>query len=723
MTIEDVGSVDITVVEVNKANGEWREPSPEQSIVNGGDGVLARLQSYLDYHNIAVELSEDELGSIGDRVFREYQIDESSRAAWMDKMGRAMDLALQVTDVKQYPFPNAANVKYPLLTSAAVQFAARAYPAIVPGQNIVKGKVVGSDKGVPLMGPRGPVLDPNTGQPVWQVTPGNKKDRADRVASHISYQLTEEMEEWEEDTDRLLHTLAITGCMFRKTWYDTSDGKAKSEAISPRNLIVNQGATSLDRAPRITHEFQLYPYEVDERIRANLYLDVEIGLTVTSGDDEQAPHKFLEQHRWLDLDNDGFLEPYIVTIHKETAQIVRLVARFDAEGIKVNPENQQIIRIEPIQCFTKYGFIRDPDGGFYDIGFGLLLGPINRTVNSILNALLDAGHLQNTGGGFMRGDLRISGQSSGKIMMRPGEYRKVESPGGNIRDAVFPIQHPGPSVVLFQLLGLLINAGKEIASVQDVMTGEMPRQQTATTTLALIEQGMKVFSAIYKRVHRSLKHELRKLYRLNRLYLEDQVYFQVMDEEQAIAREDYGEGVDIVPVSDPTVVSDMQQMARAEFVLGFRGDPFVNQRAIRERAFDAVLGPEDTELLVTSPQPDPAAGMEAEERAIRLGMDQKKLEHDLSLDSDRCVAEIAERHSKIIRNLAEAESKEAGIQLQSYNVIMKNLVDRVAAQKGRGYGDDGANTGGVRGVETAPDNQGRVEIPRRPPQGPIGGLG
>lgn len=664
------------------------------------------LESFVDYHNIAEDLEKDERSPIGGRVKKEYDIDESSRTEWKESMEKGLDLARQVKSSKNYPWPNAANVKFPLITTASIQFAARAYPAIVPGRNMVKGKVIGSDKGVPLRDQQGQVvMEPPTAeggepQPRWAVKPGDKQRRADRVGSHMSYQLLEEMEDWEGDTDVLLSVLPVVGCVFRKTKRDIARNINTSEMCLPQDVCVNNNAKSLDRAQRITYKFELYPHEIEERVRNGSYIKIEnLGVPEGAGDDDDAPHVFLEQCRFLDMDDDGLGEPYTVTIHEETQEVVRIEARFEASGIETNEEGH-VTRVVPINYYTKYGFLPCPKGGFYDFGFGRLLGPINGTINTALNAMLDAGHLQNAGGGFVRQDLRVGGISKGTFKFRPGEFKGVEVAGGaSLSDSVMPFRHPGPSAVMFSLLGFLVDAGKDMSSVKDVLMGGTPGGKVVppTTMLAMIEQGQQVFTSIYKRIHRALKHEFKLLFRLNSLYMDDKVYFRLMDDEQSIEKSDYAmDDMDIVPVSDPKEVSDMQRMGRAEFLMSFRDDPLVNQIEIRRRAMEAGSIP-DIDALLIPPQPDPMMERMAQieladresaitERGFKAGM-----------DADKTLAEIMLINAKAIGEIAKAEAAEDGTQLGIYKAEIEAITTRAMA--------NATNTRGVRGVEGRPNNQ------------------
>ena len=548
--------------------------------------------------NIVPMISEADARKIGDTAVQEYQIDVDSRKDWLALYDRAMDKAMQVEKEKTFPWRNASNVKFPVLTQAAIQFQARAYPAIIDGSNLVKGRVLGPDP------------------------EGKKRARADRVAQHMTWQLLYDMPGWEEDTDRLLLRLPIIGCVFRKSWQDPLHKKPMTETVSAKDFVVNYHATSLEKCPRYTHVQRYYPHEIEEYIRAGVWERVSY-----EGEDGQDPNslvEFLEQHRMIDMDGDGYPEPYVVTLTKE-GDVARIAPCFDMEGIYVStddgpqqlaeliesgaiPESIDIVKIERKEYFTKYGFIPSPDGSFYDIGFGFLLDNISASIDTIINQLIDAGTLSNMQGGFLGGGVKIKG---GNMRFTPGEWKRVEGvSAGPLRDNILPLQLPGPSPVLFQLLGMLIEAAKDITSVQDILTGSQDSQTAPTTALALIEQGQKVFTAIYKRIHRAFGRELRILFNLNRDFLDEQTYYALADVPDGtgdIGRADYQDrDLDIVPVSDPTAVNDMQKMAKSQVLMQHIGDPLINQAEIRRRQFEAA-GISDIPVLFEVPQqqPDP----------------------------------------------------------------------------------------------------------------------
>ena len=625
--------------------------------------INLKIDNILDNPNIADVLDENERNYIASEVLDGYSLDKTSRADWEDNIDEWTKLALQVAETKSFPWPNAANVKYPLLTTAAMQFSARAYPALVPGHQAVRGRVIGFDYD------------------------GSKLERSIRVGKHMSYQLFEEMDDWEEQMDRLLFALPILGCMFKKSYYSSIKQHNISEVVYPKELVVNYWATSLEDAPRITHILNLSENDVYERVKEGTFLDEElekssnadtnnphnvgldaVGVVAQSSEDGSTPYEILEQHCWIDLDGDGYKEPYIATVDSGSEKLLRLVARFDEEDV-LYADDGDIWRIEPTHYFTKFSFVPSPDGGFYDVGFGTLLGPINETVNTIINQLLDAGTLSNMQGGFIAKGIRIKG---GDRSFRPGEWKYANSTGDDLRKGIVPMPTRDPSQVLFSLLGMMIEAGEKLSSVTDMLMGNIPGQNTkATVAMAAIEEGMKVFSSIYKRVHRSLSKEYKKLFSLNAKFLPEESYFTILDVGQEaaaqIGRTDYDEdNVDIVPSSDPNVATEQQRLAKVEALLQLLQMGTINVQEVTRRYLEATEQPNIEALMkVPPPQPNPEVEFEMkkfEDESQRawatLELEQRRMEADSLL------------------KLAQAENLEEGRQLEMYKTELKTLVDR-----------------------------------------------
>jgi chaperonin GroES len=624
--------------------------------------------------NLAADLTEGKLVEIARQVLDDYKLDKDSMTEWLAQMKRGVDLAKLVKAEKTYPFKNPSNVKYPLVTSAALQFNARAYPAIVPADQVVRAATYGKDPG------------------------GQKAARGERVAAHMSWQLLSQIEEWEEDTDKLLLQLPIVGTMVRKFWYDPVQARPRCRLLDPGAFIVNDKVRNLTDAPRCTEELPLYPAEITTRVKSGQFVPFDYDEPTT---DKQAAQQFVEQHCRVDLDGDGYAEPYIVTAHVETETVVRVVADFGPEDVKYLREVRQvdvmtlmgpavapqevvtgIAAINRGSYFEAYKFMPGIDGGFHGTGLGLLLGDISDTVNALINLQLDAGHMASLGGGFIGSDFRLKG---GSQRFQPGEWKTPGTPGADIKAAIVPLTFPGPDATLFAMLGMLVEAAKEISSTKDIMTGDNGgKVQTATTTLALIEQGMMVFTAAYKRIFRSLKGEYKMLAKINARTVTPEEYNRFHDDVDQQGQpvmhdpaQDYSAAdLDMQPVADPRSVTKMQQMAKAELLGNMARDGLVDPAAASQRILDAAeIG--NTEELV--PKPDP---MQAQMAQFAMMMQAEGAKTALALqrvDVELKLAQVETEKAKAIKTLVEAEATEARVRLDGMRVLLedrRNAIDQ-----------------------------------------------
>lgn len=587
------------------------EPDQVQKLLS-----LARSEG-----DISHVFSEESLTSIGSDAVEDYARDKADRGDWERIVLKAQKSAAQESKgTKDYPWNKASNVHYPLLTVAATQFNARAYPAIVKGDEAVSVKVVGSDKGRPQMGPMGPMPaigpdgqpvmgDDGQPQPVWAVPPGAKTARAGRVKDYLNTVLFYRMEDWEADTDALLLQLPIDGCAFRKVWFDTDTQQQRAALVSALRVIVPSGARSCETTPRLTEEVpDVYPYQIKERMLSGFYRTEELH---KEGEDDQAPRLLLEQHRLMDIDQDGLPEPYIVTIDHATRKVLRIEANFNASDVQVDAEGRAL-SIKRGKFYVKYSFFPHPQGKFYDIGLGHLLEQIGDVVNTAMNQLIDAGHAQVAGGGFIASGIRLQGNSrTSNLRYRPGEYATVNGvTGDQLRNGIYERTMPGPSPVMVQILDMMLAAARDISSVKDVITGEASNNGQVGTTLALIEQGLQVFTAIYKRIYRALREEFALLFtNIGKFGGERaaQDYLDVLDDPNANFDADFNvDDIDIRPVSDPTSVTRMQKMARAQFLMGVAAqNPLINQQEVLRRVFEAADIEDADKLFAAPPQPDP----------------------------------------------------------------------------------------------------------------------
>jgi chaperonin GroES len=547
--------------------------APPQEEPSTGESFRALMEAT----NVAETLKEEQLTQIGAEASRGYLTDKESRASWESQIDEWTKLASQVREERTWPWPRASNVKYPLLTTAAMQFAARAYPSLVPSDGkIVKSSVIGKDP------------------------TGEKSSQADRVSMYMSYQLMHEMLGWEEGMDKLLIMLPIVGTLFKKTYWDSVTKQICSDVILPKNVVVNYWAKNLTDAERISQVIEMSPRILKERQLSGVFLDVDLGSAPTPeaakdapSNDDTTPFTIIEQHTYLDLDEDDYAEPYIVTFHLESRKVLRIVPRFNDKTI-VTDDAGKLVRIEPVQYFTKFGFIPNPDGSFYDIGFGVLLGPINESVNTLINQLIDAGTLNNLQSGFLGKGLKLR---MGETRFQPGEWKAVNSTGDDLKKQIVPLPSKEPSSVLFQLMGSLITSGKELASVAEIFVGKMPGQNTpATTTMATIEQGMKVFTAVYKRIYRSLQEEFIKVFNLNATYLNPQTYQAILD--VTVGPDDFNqESYTICPGADPTAVSQTEKLLKAQGLMEMLPLGILDPVKVGLRLLEAQEQPNYQELL------------------------------------------------------------------------------------------------------------------------------
>jgi len=637
-------------------------PEPEAP-----DAFVARVTAS---QNLVPDLSDDERVQIAMRVMDDYQLDKDSMADWLQQMERGIKLATLAKEAKTYPFDGAANVKYPLITSAALQFNARAYPAIVPSSDVVKAKVWGKDP------------------------QGTKAARGQRVAEFMSWQLTAKVEEWEPETDKLLTILPIVGEVFRKWWYDSAEGRPRCRLIEPGKLIVNAKVKSLSDAPRLTEELPLYPGEIETRIRSGQFEPFE---GEEPAEDRQAAQDFIEQHCRYDLDGDGYEEPYIATVHVATRTLVRMVADFGPEDVQFQRQQIQsvtmavdqmtgapvlvpvvqevatgILGIKRGSYFIDYLFMPAMDGSFHGTGLGLLLGDISEAINSIINNLLDAGHFASLGGGFIGSEFRMKGGGS---RFRPGEWKMVTGPGDDVRKALVPMTFPGPDAVMFQMLGMLIEAGREIASVKDVMTGDSGgRQQTATTTLALIEQGMMVFTAAYKRIFVALKREYKLLAKINAGTVGREEYSAFFDgQEQYDPQQDFGaHDMDVEPVADPRSVTKMQMAAKAQLVMQMAEQGLVDKGEAVKRAAEAADIPDFEALL---PKPDPMA-QQMQQLQMEGAMAELK---NLMAETELTIAQIDSERASAAKDLSDARVAEGELRLKALSERLRDDRERMGS--------------------------------------------
>lgn len=683
--------------------------------------------------NLCDQFSYNDLCKIGNWVADNYQRDLQSRETWARRSEAALDLAMQVQKAKTFPWPGCSNIAFPLVTIAALQFHARAYPAIVNGRSVVDCRVVGPDP------------------------QGVAHKRAELISTHMSWQLLEQDEGWEEGQDRALLNVAIVGVGWKKTLFDASRGYPVSEFVPAKDLVVNYWAKSIESATVKTHVIPMWRNTIHERVRRGSFADClsdawyqgaarpetdnqtnaadnRSGVTRPGDSDHDTPFIILEQHCWMDLDKDGYAEPYIVTFEEQSHTVLRIVTRFDRmEDVEFNNAGQ-IVKIDAIEYFTKIPFVPSPDGGIMDVGFGTLLGPLNESVNSSLNQLFDAGTLSNTAGGFLGRGAKIRG---GVYQFQPFSWNRVDATGDDLRKSIFPLPVREPSAVMFNLLSLLIDYTNRVSGSTDMMVGENPGQNTpAETSRAMIEQGQKIYSAIFKRIWRSMKAEFKKLYTLNSIYLPSRSTF---GEGTEIRREDYLAGsISVIPTADPTISSDGARFAQARMLREAAAtNPGYDADAV-EKVYLKALGFDNIEVLypgqANMPPPAPDVKIQIQEMKGQIEaakLEQSKMEFIMTMQEMVRVnsAKITELTAKAALMEAQAtsmpakqnvEAFRAGIEaLRLQNEQANNQLDRMMETRNAavGQGTIGTGTAGL-GLAETPNNPEALSLP----QGPTGSL-
>ena len=544
----------------------------ENELDDGDEGEASiSLDKLVKATNICDLLDDEEIKKIGSDALAGYQQDLSSRAQWEDRNANAMKLALQVTEAKTFPWPGAANVKFPLVTVAAMQYQAKAYPALIDGNDLVKCRVFGSDPG------------------------GDKAALALRLSTHMTWQNLEQDDAYDEEMDKLLLVQAINGCAFKKRLFDPSKGHQISRLTLPQNFVINYFARDLATAARYTETYYLSENDIQQRILDGRFTDLEAegrepepdasaqtaspitvarderqGL-VRPAQDSVTPYFTGEQYCWFDLDGDDFAEPYIVTFDIATGSVYRIVARYLPSGIKKVTVNrkQKVYEIEPVRIFTKYGFIPSPDGGFYDLGLGALLGPINESVNTGFNQSFDAATMATLGGGFLGRGFK---SKAGAFTFQPNQWFPVDAPGDDLRKSILPLPVRDPPPILFQIIQFLVSYAERIVSSTDLQVGENIGQNTPAETARTMDQnGARVYNSIYKRTWRAMRDEFRIQAHLNKLFFTADSDYEMLTRgaDAMVQPDDYSAyGLSVRPAADPHIVSDTQRIDQADKVVG-----------------------------------------------------------------------------------------------------------------------------------------------------------
>ena len=582
------------------------EGAPEIEIVAEGDGGVTvdfdpsdmRGDSDDFYANLAEEIPDRELSAIASDLLGAYDSNRASRQEWEDTYKNGLELLGFNYEERTMPFRGASGVTHPLLAEAATQFQAQAFNELLPSSGPVRTVVLGKDT-------------------------REKQDQAKRVKQFMNYYITNVMEDYTPDMDQMLFYLPLAGSTFKKVYYDEGLGRAVSKFVPAENLVVPYDTADLDSCPNITQVVRMDLNDLRKKQIAGIYLDIDVIPSqgeVTGVRDEIdridgfEPNQIdydctlLECHVDLDLsgyeelDDDGettgIKVPYIVTISQDNGQILSIRRNY--------AEDDE--RKRKISYFVHYKFL--PGFGFYGLGLIHTIGGLARSATSSLRQLIDAGTLSNLPAGFKARGLRIRDDDD---PLQPGEFRDVDAPGGAIRDSLMPLPFKGPDQTLFNLLGFVVQAGQRFATITDMKVGDGNQDAAVGTTIAMLEQGSRVMSAVHKRLHYAMRLEFKILARVMSESLPQEYPYSVAGDDSSVMAKDFDDRVDIVPVSNPNVFSQAQRIALAQTKLQLAGaaPELHNMHEIYRDMYEA-LGVTDVERIMQSlpdsePRPtDPA---------------------------------------------------------------------------------------------------------------------
>ena len=543
--------------------------------------------------NLAEYLDDSDMGEIATELLASYEDDVESRDEWEETYTKGLDLLGVRTIERSEPFQGASGVTHPLISESVTQFQAQAYKELLPAGGPVKTRIAGLQN---------------------QETEAQAK----RVKDYMNYLIMEEMEEFDPDMDQLLFYLPLSGSTFKKVYFDSVRNRPVSKFVPAQDVVVPYSASDLATAPRITHVLKMSDNDLRKQQVMGMYRDVELS---AAGDDEENPVRqkvdelqgtsksymddvrtVLEMH--VDLDIEGFEDvdesgeptgiklPYIVTLDRDSSTILAIRRNY-MEG---DPFKQKI------QYFVHYKFM--PGLGFYGFGLTHMIGGLGRAATSLLRQLIDAGTLANLPAGFKARGVRVRNDDE---PLQPGEWRDIDAPGGNIRDSIIPLPYKEPSGTLAQLLGALVEGGRRFVSVADNQVSNMNQEMPVGTTVAMLERGMKVMSAIHKRLHYAQKNEFRILARIIAENLPPAYPYPVANAESSIKVTDFDGRVDILPVCDPNIFSMAQRvsLAQSQLQLAQSNPQMHNLHAAYRRMYQALEVQNIDEILPPLPQPQP----------------------------------------------------------------------------------------------------------------------
>ena len=539
------------------------------------------------YSNLAENLDDSELSEISNQLLEEYESNKGSRRDWEEAYSKGLELLGFTYEERTEPFAGATGVTHPLLAEAATQFQAQAFNELLPASGPVRTDVMGA------------------------VTK-EKEDQSQRVRQFMNYYITSIMEEYTPELDQMLFYLPLAGSTFKKVYYDSSLDRAVSKFVPAEHLVVPYEANDLETCPNITHVVRMSMNDLRKKQIAGFYRDIDVlpsqaesnslveeidkidGVTASNVDYDCTlleVHVDLDLKGYEDTDSDGeptgVKIPYIVTISQDNGKILSIRRNYE--------ENDKTYK--KIQYFVHYKFL--PGFGFYGLGLIHTIGGLSRTATAALRQLIDAGTLSNLPAGFKARGLRIRDDEN---PLQPGEFRDVDAPGGAIRDSLMPLPFKGPDSTLFQLLGFVVQAGQRFATITDLKVGDGNQSAAVGTTIAMLEQGSRVMSAVHKRLHYAMRIEFKLLARVMAVYLPQEYPYTVQGGDETIYARDFDDRVDIIPISDPNIFSQAQRitLAQTEIQLAMQAPEIHNMYEVYRRMYEA-LNVRDIDKILIPP--------------------------------------------------------------------------------------------------------------------------
>jgi len=686
----------MAVIPINVEDQEIEEQEEREGTDLTGVELLASMfipspdgSFFVPDPNIAGMFDNDTLLKVGRQVKDGYKADLDSMIEWSELVDFGLDLVKQETENKSTPWEGAANFKSPELMKAALKFSDRATTELLRSYEVVKTKVIGAD-------------------------PEDVKfDRGERTSEFQNWQLNVEMPEWRDEHEKLIYDIPYTGTVFKKTFFDAQLGRNTSTLITYPNFAVSQDADSLARLRRFSEIHDFSENEITEKQRQGIWLDVDLntGDRVDEDAEEAESDKFtsfIEQQGFFDLDKDGYEEPYTFVVQESTGTVVRIMPRFEPKDVLIKDEEnnrastldrlmagggladtsgeREVVRIAATKNITKYGFLRDPQGGFLDVGYTHLLSAIVSGINSTTNQLVDAGTLANRQSGWMSKEFR---RKMGSSSFKPGEWKQTGVSAQALQTGIVPLPVKEPSPTLLALMNFMVTNVQELAASAD-LKGALGANAAVGTTLALIDEQMAGTGAIVKRIYRAMSQEFRKLFELNARFVDPVQYQEILDDNQADFEQDFNlRGMDIVPVANPEVATKTQriiqanaEVAQAQLVAFTGGDV----RPIMKNFFEAIgstigdeVYPEETpeqqlQRLLTE-NPDLQALITGEQERQDLiaaaqadALEREQVREDITLESKvgKENSETELNEARIIKTLEEAESEDLKNNVTTY---------------------------------------------------------